>query len=82
MSMGVIDGPTLRKVRNRGWQPIRYRVSSGPKHKVPTYDEARHGWIIQRLPDGGARLRLVGEETNWRVPASEMKWITTTGVGL
>lgn len=33
-----MDNPTLRKVRNRGWEPVRYRDYSG----------SHNGWIYKR----------------------------------
>ena len=55
---------TTRKVRNRGWTPIRYR----------TADEVRHGWIVKR----GRKLlhiHLIGIG-NRRVPLEEERYMT------
>lgn len=34
----MLKEPTLRKVRNRGWEPIAYRTDSG----------VLNGWVVKR----------------------------------
>jgi hypothetical protein len=41
--------PTIRKIRNRGWTPIRYWDG----------DQYRHGWIEERKPRGGMVIKLI-----------------------
>jgi hypothetical protein len=41
--------PTIRKVLNRGWTPIRYWDG----------DQYRHGWIEEQRPRGGLVIRLI-----------------------
>lgn len=61
--------PTLRKLRNRNLEPIRYHDR----------DEVRHGYIVERLPRGGLVIRLVGEDRNRRVSIKEARYVTTLG---
>lgn len=68
----TITNPTIRKVLNRGWRPIRYHV----ENKTQTYSEHRHGWIVEDLPNGGARVQLIGEEGVRRLNAEEMRYVT------
>ena len=44
--------PTIRKIRNRGWTPIRYWDG----------DQYKHGWIEERKPRGGMVIRLINAE--------------------
>ncbi len=44
--------PTIRKIRNRGWTPIRYWDG----------DAYRHGWIEVRKPRGGMVIKLINAE--------------------
>jgi len=60
----AIREPTTRKIRNRGWTPIRYR----------TEDEVRHGWQIER-DERAIRIQLVGEDRARRLPLSEARFI-------
>lgn len=61
-----IKKPTLRKLRNRGLEPIRY-------HDATQY---RHGWIVKRHRNGSMTVRLVGDDRNRKVKPEEVKYIT------
>ena len=65
-----MKAPTLRKLRNRGLTPVRYRAPEG----------VRHGWILEERPRGGMTIRLVGEDRNTRLTADEArKYVTKIG---
>jgi hypothetical protein len=74
MSFGDIKDPTIRKVLNRGWRPIAYHQERAAPGKVPTFSEHRNGWIIERT-EKYLLIRLVGDETNSRVPLQEERWM-------
>ena len=45
----MMKHPTIRKIRSRGWTPIRYWDG----------DQYRHGWIEERRPRGGLVIQLI-----------------------
>ena len=65
---GAIRNPTVRKVRNRGYTPIRYRTANG----------CHTGWIIHQTRTK-LIIRLVGEERNRRVDIGERRYMTEIG---
>lgn len=56
--------PTLRKVRNRGWTPIRYH----------TDDCVRTGWLIEEQPKA-MLVHLVGDEGNKWIRGEERRYV-------
>ena len=61
-----IKEPTIRKVRNRGYTPIRYHDG----------EQYRHGWIVEERKRGALTVRLVGDERNRRLSASDARYVT------
>lgn len=59
-----IKNPTLRKIRNAGLTPVRYRDESS----------VRHGWVV-REETGATVLRLIGDERNTVVRGPDRKHI-------
>ena len=59
-----INDPTSRKVRNRGFRPIKYR----------TENEVRFGWLVEETPKY-VRIRLPGDERSRKLPLSERRYI-------
>lgn len=51
-----LRNPTMRKLRNRGLTPIRYRTPG--RHEC-----VRHGWI-EREDERELVIRLVGDDRN------------------
>ena len=62
-----IKDPTIRKIKNRGFKPIRYWT--GGHHS-----EIRHGWLIREEPKVTI-IRLVGDERNTKVKGTDRKFI-------
>lgn len=63
-----IKDPTIRKIKNRGFKPIKYWL--GGRHS-----EIRYGWIVKEEKNV-TTVRLVGEEKNRRIKGRERKYIT------
>ena len=63
MRHGEIKDPTLRKVKNRGFEPVRYRTDIG----------FRNGWIYKR-GNKLTHLYLIGLGHR-RVPHSEERYM-------
>jgi len=61
-----IKNPTTRKVLNRGFLPIAYRVEN---------EGARFGWLIRRTRNGGAIVRFPGDLRPRRLTAAEAAFI-------
>jgi hypothetical protein len=86
MSHGQINEPTTRKVLNRGWRPIRYRISTNKYGNqvgygnLPAFDESKQAWLIERTSEY-LLVRLVGEETNRRVPLTEERYMVDLAPG-
>lgn len=59
-----MKNPTTRKIRNRGWTPIRYR----------TEDEVRHGWEVCR-DSKRITVHLVGDDRPRRLLLTEDRYI-------
>ena len=72
MSEYLIKDPTTRKVLNRGWKPIRYRLAVGKN-----YDEVRHGWVVSE-DEKFIVVQLIGEERVRNLPVSEGRYIRDT----
>ena len=66
----AIHEPTIRKIRNRGYVPIRYRMENASQ----TYSEVRHGWEIERT-EKHIVVQLVGDDHKRRLPLSEGRYI-------
>ena len=62
----MLHNPTLRKLKNRGLTPIRYHSPDG----------FYHGWVVERMPRGGMRLQLVGQDRITKLTADEAKYVT------
>ena len=60
-----MKNPTMRKLKNRNLTPIRY--NNGQQYK--------HGWIVKHRTRGALTVRLVGEERNRNLPASEARYV-------
>ena len=56
---------TIRKIRNRGLVAIRYHDGQ----------QCRHGWIVETRTRGALTVRLIGDERNRRLPASEARHV-------
>ena len=63
-----IKDPTIRKIKNRGFKPIKYHM--GGRHEC-----VRYGWIVKEEPKVTI-IRLVGDEKNRRVKGRDIKYIT------
>lgn len=66
--MSLATAPTSRKVRNRGYTPVRYRQEK-------PHDEVRNGWILVK-EDRRFKMQLVGDERARWYPNSELKYVT------
>ena len=67
-SEGRITGDvTIRRIKNKGWEPIRYRSE---KFGI------RHGWIWKRDDHGRMYVRLAGEDHNLVLDPEEERYMT------
>lgn len=65
--IAAIKNPTIRKIKNRGFTPIKYHMDKlGGVH---------YGWIV-REDAKTITIRLVGEEKNRKLKNKERKFIT------
>ena len=55
---------TLRKLRNRGLEPVRYHSE----------DEFRHGWLVE-VAAGFTRVQLIGEERVRKIHGTDRRYI-------
>lgn len=69
-----MKNPTLRKIRNRGLTPIRYRARLGSG--VTTRDEVRHGWLTGEETRTKVQIHLIGEDGNRWIRKEEMHYVT------
>lgn len=60
-----MKNPTLRKLRNRNLEAIRY-------HDGSAY---RHGWIVEHRTRGALTVRLIGDERNRRLSRNEARYV-------
>ena len=67
----AIKNPTIRKIRNRGWTPIRYQL--------PDNSGLRWGWQMGENSKGRIHIRLVGEERSRWLHPEEGRFITELG---
>lgn len=69
-----IKDPTLRKIRNRGYTPVRYYASlgAGESHR----EEYRHGWLTGEETRAKVQIRLIGEDGNRWIRKEEMRHVT------
>jgi hypothetical protein len=65
MELVKVKDPTLRKLHNRGLQAIRYHDG----------EQNRHGWIVRKGQRGVLVVRLIGDERNRRLSASESRYV-------
>ena len=61
----TIKNPTMRKLRNRGLQPIRYH--NGQQWK--------HGFIVEEGQRGTMTVRLIGEDRNRKLSVAETRYV-------
>ena len=70
----AIPNPTTRKVRNRGWRPVRYCDQVTTARGALLSHAYRHGWLI--ADDGDeARVRFVGDERDTLIRGRDRKYL-------
>lgn len=65
---GFIKDPTIKKIKNRGFKPIKYWIGG-------RYGAVNYGWIVKEEAKFTI-IRLAGEEKNRKIKDKERKWIT------
>jgi len=60
----AISNPTCRKVRNRGFRPVKYH----------TQNEVRFGWVVEET-NKFIKVRLPGDDRSRKLPLSEKRFI-------
>ena len=61
----TIKNPTMRKLLNRGLQPIRYHNGQ----------QWMNGYIVSRDSRGTMTVRLIGENRNRKLSAAEARYV-------
>ena len=69
---GKIKEPTIKKVLNRGWTPIRYTADRSP---------VRFGWLIRIDRKRGSCVRFPDDDRNRWVKGREQKYIVVLAQG-